>query len=74
MYLDTPTAARMLGISERHLTRLRHEHKIGYVRVGRRVRFRRTDLNAYMKKRYVKATVQIEEHAVHAPPALHRSN
>lgn len=37
--LDSPTLARLLGTSERHLRRLVGERRIPFVRVGRFIRF-----------------------------------
>ena len=46
--LDLVQASRYLGTSERHLRRLWQERRIAAVKVGRRVRFTRRDLDAYI--------------------------
>ena len=48
--LDGEHAARYLGTSERHLRRLWQERRIVAVKVGRRVRFARRDLDAFIER------------------------
>jgi|GEM_PF-1767066 len=47
--LDMSGAARYLGTSERHLRRLWQERRITAIKVGRRVRFSRPDLEAFIQ-------------------------
>jgi excisionase family DNA binding protein len=47
--LDMPQAAKYLATSERHLRRLWQERRITSIKVGRRVRFARLDLDAYIE-------------------------
>ena len=46
--LGVADAAAYLNTSERHVRRLRAEHRIRYVKVGAKLRFRREDLDAYV--------------------------
>ena len=46
--LDLSEAAEYLGTTERHMRRLRYEHRITSLKVGGKVRFDRTDLDAYI--------------------------
>jgi len=48
--LDLAQAAKYLGTSERHVRRLWQERRIAGVKVGRRVRFTRRDLDAFIEK------------------------
>ncbi len=41
-------AARYLGTSERHMRRLYSERRVAFVKVGKYVRFRRSDLDAFV--------------------------
>jgi excisionase family DNA binding protein len=47
--LDMSRAARYLGTSERHLRRLWQERRVTAIKVGRRVRFTRPDLEAFIE-------------------------
>jgi excisionase family DNA binding protein len=47
--LDMAQAARYLGTSERHLRRLWQERRVTAIKVGRRVRFTRRDLEAFIE-------------------------
>ena len=48
--LDLAQAASYLGTSERHVRRLWQERRIAVVKVGRRVRFTRADLDAFIER------------------------
>jgi len=48
--LDLTQAANYLGTSERHVRRLWQERRIAVVKVGRRVRFTRSDLDAFIER------------------------
>lgn len=48
--VDAPTAARLLCISERKLWQLQRDGHLPCVRVGRCVRYRRADLDAFVGK------------------------
>ena len=54
--LDYDAAAAYLGDTPRHVRRLQTERRLAYVKVGRRVRFTRADLDAYVAKQRVPAT------------------
>jgi excisionase family DNA binding protein len=47
--LDPAQAARYLGTSERHLRRLWQEGRLSAVKIGRRVRFTRRDLDSFIE-------------------------
>lgn len=47
--LDINDAATQLGTTVRHLRRLVHERRIPFVKVGRLVRFRQADLDAWIE-------------------------
>ena len=51
--LDYDAAASRLGVSTRFLRDLVYRHEIGLVRLGRLVRFRPSDLDAYIERRAV---------------------
>ena len=46
--LGVADAAAYLNTSERHVRRLRAEHRIRYVKVGAKLRFRREDLDGFI--------------------------
>ncbi len=48
--MDLAQAASYLGTSERHVRRLWQERRIAVVKVGRRVRFTRADLDAFIER------------------------
>ena len=48
--LDSEAAARYLAITTRHLRRLVTERRIGFVKIGSRVRFRPHDLDVFIEK------------------------
>ena len=54
--LDLDGAARYLGVEPRMVRRLQTERKVAFVKVGRYVRFRREDLDAYVARQRVLAT------------------
>lgn len=56
--LDYPAAARWLSTTERHVKKLVYERRVTYVKVGRLVRFRLTDLEAYVAASVVEATTR----------------
>ncbi|MGE3292462.1 MAG: helix-turn-helix domain-containing protein [Geminicoccaceae bacterium] len=53
--LDTPKAAEYLGTSVRHVQNLVYHRRIPYVKVGRFVRFRTRDLDAWIDANTVPA-------------------
>lgn len=55
--LDTRGAAAYLGTTARHVQRLWTERRIPAVKVGRKVRFRVTDLDAWIAAHTVEAVV-----------------
>jgi excisionase family DNA binding protein len=52
---DKAGAAEYLGTSQRHIERLWAERKIAGFKVGRFVRFKKSDLNAYAEKHRLEA-------------------
>ena len=56
-YLNYPEAAEYAGVSDRTLKRMVAQRSIAHVRLGRRTLFRRTDIDALMSRRLVKAVV-----------------
>lgn len=50
--MDLAQSATYLGTSERHVRRLWQERRIAVVKVGRRVRFLRSDLDAFIEKNH----------------------
>lgn len=56
--LTEDQAAQYLATSPRHLRTLRASRRIPYVKVGRRVRFRRSDLDAFAASNLVEAAVR----------------
>lgn len=53
--LNSPEAARALGLGKRTLAQLIAERKIGFIKIGRSVRFSREDLDAFVERQRVKA-------------------
>jgi excisionase family DNA binding protein len=53
--MDFAQASKYLGTSERHLRRLWQERRLSAVKVGRKVRFSRGDLDAYIEARRQRA-------------------
>ena len=53
--VDKDTAARLLGVELRFINRLVSEKRITYVKVGRKVRFRISDIEAYISANTVSA-------------------
>ena len=53
--LNSPEAARELNIGKRTLAQLIAERKIGFIKIGRSVRFSREDLDAFVERQRVKA-------------------
>ena len=47
--LDVDGAADLLGTSVRHVRRLRAESRIPWVKIGAKLRFRRSELDAYIE-------------------------
>ncbi len=47
--LDVDGAAELLGTSVRHVRRLRAESRIPWVKIGAKLRFRCSDLDAYIE-------------------------
>jgi excisionase family DNA binding protein len=52
--LDLAEAAEYLGTSERHVRRLVAEHGLPFVKLGRKVRFQVTDLDAFIEANTVR--------------------
>jgi excisionase family DNA binding protein len=48
---DYAGAAQYLNTSERHVRALRERHELPFVRVGKLIRFRIADLDAYIESR-----------------------
>lgn len=53
--LTIPEVAELLKVSAWTVRRLQRQRKIPFVKVGRSVRFRRSDLAAYLERRRVGA-------------------
>ena len=53
--LDYQGAAEYLGTTPRHVKELWAQRRLTAVKVGRRVRFRRCDLDDYVERNLVKA-------------------
>jgi len=53
--LDVSATAELLGVNERWIRRAVSERRIPFVRVGRLIRFRPCDLQAYVERRLVPA-------------------
>jgi excisionase family DNA binding protein len=53
--LNSPEAARELKIGKRTLAQLIAERKIGFIKIGRSVRFSREDLDAFVERQRIKA-------------------
>lgn len=53
--LNPPQAAQVLGIGKRTLAELTAERKIGFIKIGRSVRFSREDLDAFVERQRIKA-------------------
>jgi len=53
--LATKDVAAILGTTERHVRELWATRQLGGVRVGRKVRFRPTDISEYVKRHRVPA-------------------
>mgnify|MGYP006098265369 CR=1 FL=1 len=47
--LDVDGAADLLGTSVRHIRRLRAASRIPFVKIGAKLRFRRSELDAYIE-------------------------
>jgi excisionase family DNA binding protein len=47
--IDIPTLARCLAVSERHVRRLVSEGRIPYLKAGRFVRFRPSEIEAWLR-------------------------
>jgi excisionase family DNA binding protein len=52
--LKSPEAARALGLGKRTLAELIAERKIGFIKIGRSVRFSREDIDAFVERQRVK--------------------
>lgn len=53
--LDLPAAAEYLGVGPRMARRLVSERRVPFIRVGRHIRLRQSDLDAYLAEHYVEA-------------------
>lgn len=53
--LDVPATAEYLRVDPRYVRRIIAERRIPFVRVGRLIRFRRVDLDAYIAAQTVPA-------------------
>ena len=56
-------AAQLLGISLRSMRHLLRTGRLGFVRLGRRVLIRHVDLEAMLRRGYVKATQLLDADA-----------
>lgn len=56
--LDTDAAAAYLSVPRRYMYRLTSERRITYVKLGRMLRFRKADLDAYIDARLTRALDQ----------------
>jgi len=54
--LDYEAAAEYLATTPRHVSELRSQQRIAVIKVGKLVRFRRSDLDDYIKKNLNEAT------------------
>ncbi len=52
---DDESAAEYLDTTERHLERLRSRREITFVRVGRKIRYKKSDLDAFVERNRVSA-------------------
>jgi excisionase family DNA binding protein len=52
---DDDQAAQYLNTSKRHLERRRAERQLPFVRVGRKIRYKKSDLDAYIEAHRVGA-------------------
>lgn len=55
LYLNVAGAAAYLGVTERFMRRLVTERRITFHRIGRNVRFKTTDLDAFAEQGKVEA-------------------
>ena len=55
--IDKEGAARRLGVELRFITRLVAEKRISYVKVGRKIRFRQSVIEAYIEANTVSARI-----------------
>lgn len=53
--LDAEAAAEYLAVNKRYLYRLTYEHRITHVKFGSLLRFRKSDLDAYIEQRLHRA-------------------
>ena len=56
--LDLPAAAEYLNVRPRMVRRLVSERRVPFVRVGRHIRLRQSDLDAYLAEGYVPAVTR----------------
>lgn len=54
-YYNIEEVCSLLGVTRRHLQHLRTEGLIGYVKQGRKVYFRREDLEEFFDRNYIEA-------------------
>lgn len=52
IWLNTEDTCEYLGVSRSTLLKLRKDNKLPYSRIGRKVMFRKKDLNDYLNKNY----------------------
>ena len=52
---DDEAAAEYLGTTTRHLQRLRERRELPFVRVGRKIRYKQGDLDAYIEHQRVES-------------------
>jgi excisionase family DNA binding protein len=54
--LTIPEVAELLKVSERTVRRIQQQREIAFIKVGRSVRFARSDLASYLETRNVRTT------------------
>ena len=54
--LTVPEVADLLGTTESHVKRLYYQRRLTYVKVGARVRFRPSDVEAFIKSNTIRQT------------------
>ena len=55
--INIKEASQRLGVSVRYMRRMVDEKRVRYLKVGRLIRFRGSDLDAYLKRAEVEAVV-----------------
>lgn len=60
-YLDTSDACLFLSVSKSHLYKLTHNKQIPYFKTGKKIYFKREDLEDYITKNRVMSRSEIDE-------------